>query len=64
MVKGAQVDCIEFFPAKIIELSREKKRDSHQDATNHSVKVWNFNHMTILTLVPCLASEVSRTLTR
>lgn len=27
-----------------------KKRDSDQDATNHSVKVWNLNHEPVLGL--------------
>lgn len=34
-----QTECMENFPAKITMLSRGKRRDPDQDATNHSVRV-------------------------
>lgn len=68
MVGRAQVNRMKIGPAKITELSREK-RDSYQDATNHNVKVEPYPQaspgvVTPPTGVPWLASEVSRTLTR
>lgn len=50
MVGRAQVNRMKIGPAKITELSREKRRNSYQDATNHNVKVGNLNHRPVLGL--------------
>lgn len=50
-VGRAQTARMENLPAKITKLIQQaKKRDSDQDATNHSVKVWNLNHEPVLGL--------------